>query len=161
MISIKTDADDTSRKLKKLADKLDDKVAYAVELAAVDLEGKIAEKVSSNVSPQLHPATIAHKGSSETLIDIGTMLDQVDHKMHGNEAEVGVFGSRAPIALVHEFGKDIAVTPRMRAYLHHIGIHLKASTTHIHIPERSFMRSTFEENKRRLKEIIKEETRQS
>ena len=29
----------------------------------------------------------------------------------------------------------------MRAYLHYEGIHLRADTTHIHIPERSFLRS--------------------
>ena len=34
----------------------------------------------------------------------------------------------------------------MRAYLHRKGLHLKASTTEIVIPERSFLRSGFDEN---------------
>ena len=45
------------------------------------------------------------------------------------------------IASVHEFGVQIQVTPAMRAFLHHIGIHLKKETETINIPERSFVRS--------------------
>lgn len=33
----------------------------------------------------------------------------------------------------------------MRAYLHSQGLHLKASTKYIKIPERSFLRATFDE----------------
>ncbi len=41
----------------------------------------------------------------------------------------------------------------MRAYLHRQGLHLKDSTTHIKIPERSTIRSTFDsENDRILKQ---------
>ena len=38
--------------------------------------------------------------------------------------------------VVHEFGTVINVTPKMRAYLHYIGIHLKAGTNVIRIPPR-------------------------
>lgn len=48
------------------------------------------------------------------------------------------------IASVHEFGVDIGVTEKMRAFLHSIGIHLKPETTVIKIPERSFMRGGFD-----------------
>ena len=51
------------------------------------------------------------------------------------------------IAYVHEYGWDIKVTPKMRAFLHHMGIHLKKDTKHIHIPERSYIRRGFEEGK--------------
>ena len=34
----------------------------------------------------------------------------------------------------------------MRAFLHSQGLHLKESTTHIHIPERSFLRSGHDKN---------------
>ncbi len=37
---------------------------------------------------------------------------------------------------VHEFGATIAVTPKSRAFLHYIGIHLKKETTVIRIPPR-------------------------
>lgn len=51
------------------------------------------------------------------------------------------------IAYVHEFGYDIEVTPKMRAYLHYNGIHLKAETAYIHIPERSYVRRAQTEGK--------------
>jgi len=51
------------------------------------------------------------------------------------------------IAYVHEYGYDIEVTPKMRAWLHHNGIHLKKDTKYIHIPERSYIRRGYEEGK--------------
>ncbi|MFJ7841588.1 hypothetical protein ACIQXG_19330 [Lysinibacillus sphaericus] len=47
----------------------------------------------------------------------------------------------AMIASVHEYGARIEVTDKMRGYLSSQGLHLKADTTHIIIPERSFMRT--------------------
>ena len=38
----------------------------------------------------------------------------------------------------------------MRAFLHHQGLHLKASTTEIRIPERSFLRTGHDENADRI-----------
>jgi len=63
----------------------------------------------------------------------------------GKAVEVGVFkGEHAWLAPIHEYGLDIVVTPAMRAYLHGQGLHLKDSTTHIHIPERSFLRAGYD-----------------
>ena len=55
-------------------------------------------------------------------------------------------GEQAWLAGIHEYGCRIEVTPKMRAWLHHNGLHLKKSTTHIVIPERSFLRSGFDQN---------------
>lgn len=49
--------------------------------------------------------------------------------------------TNAQLGAVHEFGKEIEVTEKMRGYLHSIGIHLKKDTTHISIPARSFLRA--------------------
>ena len=83
-------------------------------------------------------------------------------KMDGAEIIVGVQGEPGTnfagqnvsasenlqkIARVHEFGCDIDVTPKMRAWLHHNGIHLKAETTKIHIPERSYIRRAHADGK--------------
>jgi len=58
------------------------------------------------------------------------------------KVKVGVFsGEHAWLAAIHEYGCTIPVTAKMRAYLHHIGVHLKPSTTQIVIPERSFLRA--------------------
>lgn len=48
------------------------------------------------------------------------------------------------IANVHEYGCTIQVTPKMRAFLHRIGLHLKTTTEKINIPERSFIRASYE-----------------
>lgn len=69
--------------------------------------------------------------------------------MSGKNIEAGVLedGKQAMIAHVHEYGVNIQVTPRMRAYLHYIGIHLRKDTTHIRIPERSYLRSGWDQSK--------------
>ena len=55
-------------------------------------------------------------------------------------------GEQAWLAAIHEYGCNIEVTPKMRTWLHAHGLHLKPSTTHIHIPERSFLRTGFDLN---------------
>lgn len=78
--------------------------------------------------------------------------------MKNKKIEAGVLedGEQAMIAAVHEFGIDIAVTPRMRAYLHYMDIHLRKDTTHIHIPERSFIRKMADEDMGKVMERIEE-----
>ena len=61
--------------------------------------------------------------------------------------QCGVFGEQAWLAAIHEYGCKIPVTPEMRAYLHRKGLHLKATTKYITIPERSFLRNGYDENK--------------
>lgn len=69
-----------------------------------------------------------------------------------NQINIGIFGEEDSeilmIANVNEFGCEITVTPKMRAYLHSQGLHLKASTTEIKIPERSFIRSGFDDKEK-------------
>jgi len=66
--------------------------------------------------------------------------------------EVGVFGKDDShilmIARVHEFGVQIDVTDAMRGYLAAIGYPLKKETDQINIPERSFIRTTFDEQEK-------------
>lgn len=68
--------------------------------------------------------------------------------------EIGAIkGEHSWLASIHEYGCDITVTPKMRAFLHHQGLHLKASTTVIKIPERSFLRKSHDE---KGEEVLKE-----
>lgn len=63
--------------------------------------------------------------------------------------DIGIIGGDsdiAKIAAVHEFGCDIQVTDKMRGWFGANGYPLKKSTTVIHIPERSFLRSGYDEN---------------
>ena len=86
--------------------------------------------------------TVARKGSSKPLIDKGDLVGSVTYQViDSNNVFIGVKkGKEVNIAAVHEFGCTIAVTPKMRAYLHHQGVHLRASTQYIHIPPRPFLR---------------------
>ena len=68
--------------------------------------------------------------------------------LNGSGVEVGVLkGEQKWLAGIHEYGCDIPVTEKMRAFLHSQGLHLKDSTTHIHIPERSFLRTGYDKNR--------------
>lgn len=75
-------------------------------------------------------------------------------KIDGKKVSVGVLGGgeQTWLASIHEYGCKIKVTPKMRAYLHRQGLHLKKSTTHITIPERAFLRNGYDEYK---DEVIK------
>lgn len=69
--------------------------------------------------------------------------------------EVGILSSSSGkilmIANVHEFGCSIQVTDKMRGYfLHAFGIPLRKSTTTIKIPERSFIRSSYDAKKQEI-----------
>lgn len=98
---------------------------------------------------ELSALTIERKGSSKPLIDHGDLIGSITYQVTNNEETVFIGvkkgtkhgeGDAIQIARVHEFGCTIEVTPKMRAFLHYEGIHLKASTTHIHIPARPFLR---------------------
>ena len=105
----------------------------------------------------LSPITIARKGSSKPLIDKGDLVGSVTYQVIDvNNVFVGVKkGKEANIAAIHEFGCTIGVTPKMRAYLNHQGIHLRASTQYIVLPPRPFLRPVLqsEEFKSKVAEI--------
>ena len=68
-----------------------------------------------------------------------------------HDIEIGILSGKVSsevlmIASVHEYGVSISVTDAMRGYLGAIGIHLRAETTEINIPERSYIRSGFDEH---------------
>lgn len=81
-------------------------------------------------------------------------------KMEQKKARVGYINNSdlAMIAAVHEYGARIQVTDKMRGYLAAQGLPLKKETTHITIPERSFLRTGADQNKnaviRKANELI-------
>lgn len=81
-----------------------------------------------------------------TVKDEFPKVERSIEDLNGLKVNVGILGGEhAWLAAIHEYGCRIEVTPKMRAFLHRKGLHLKASTTHIVIPERSFLRSGFDE----------------
>lgn len=86
---------------------------------------------------------VKYKTIKNRLPEIETALQG----LQGRTVKVGSLqGGHAWLAGIHEYGCDIPVTDKMRAYLHRQGLHLKDSTTHIKIPERSFLRNGHDEN---------------
>lgn len=71
-------------------------------------------------------------------------------KLTNRKVRVGIFGDEdsemVMIGNVHEYGCEIPVTPKMRAWFAAQGYPLKKTTTVIKIPERSFIRSGYDEN---------------
>lgn len=74
-------------------------------------------------------------------------MEQAAAELNGRRVNVGVEGEQAWLAGIHEYGCRIQVTDKMRAYLHSQGLHLKASTQYITIPERAFLRNGYDANK--------------
>lgn len=69
--------------------------------------------------------------------------------------QIGILGKSGSdvlkIAGVHEFGCDIPVTDKMRGFFaYNFGVHLKADTKVIKIPERSFIRTSFDSNQGKI-----------
>lgn len=87
-----------------------------------------------------------------TIKDTGDMSEIIKNlqKLNGKKIKVGVFGDDGSdlvmIARVHEYGCEIPVTQKMRAWFAANGYPLKKETTVIRIPERSFLRSGYDEN---------------
>ncbi len=86
--------------------------------------------------------------------DLKERLRQLDKK----KVKIGIVGESdsklLTYAAANEYGANIKITDKMRKFLHWIGIHVKNETTHIIIPERSYIRSTFD-NKLYYQELRK------
>ena len=87
---------------------------------------------------------VSYKSKGADFDDMIQRLKVID----GTAVEVGVLkGESAWLASIHEYGCDIPVTEKMRKYLASQGLYLKKETTHIHIPERSFLRTGYDKNR--------------
>lgn len=84
---------------------------------------------------------IKFKTTINKFPDMQAALSVID----GKTVNVGVKGEQAWLASIHEYGCKIPITPKMRAWLHRNGFHVKDSTKEIVIPERSFLRTGFDE----------------
>lgn len=74
-------------------------------------------------------------------------MERAVAELNGRRVNVGASGEQSWLASIHEYGCKIKVTDKMRAYLHSQGLHLKADTEYITIPERAFLRNGFDTNK--------------
>lgn len=87
----------------------------------------------------------------KTKIDKLPQIEKSLKSLNSKKVKIGALqGSHAWLAGIHEYGCKIKVTPKMRAFLHYQGLHLKETTTEIVIPERSFLRTGHDENADRV-----------
>lgn len=127
---------------------VDQEIKDVVIHAGVDLRNAITQKIGSNIPLPNAPSTIKAKGSSKTLIDTGAMWSSIDTQVMGeseNSIEVasGIFEPDiAKYAIANEFGSVRTVTTKNKdnESEQHQGYSI------IVIPERSFMRTAFDEN---------------
>ena len=82
---------------------------------------------------------------------VPALLDRL-RELESYQVAVGILsksgGDMLMIANVHEFGCSIPVTDKMRGFLaYEYGVHLKRDTKVIKIPERSFVRSSYDNKK--------------
>ena len=127
------------KKLKHIMSKYDQLImkncSVALMQAALKLVAIIKNRIldGKGMSP-LHGFTIEMKGSSKPLIDEGDLLGSVDLRFIEKHAVFVGVHRKSPegvnIAAIHEReqGTRIKVTPKMRAYLHARGLHLKPET---------------------------------
>jgi len=105
--------------------------------------------ISGKGMAKLHGFTVDQKGSSKPLIDDGDLLGSVGYRFVEKDAVfVGAHRKAADgtdVTALHEReeGTRVPVTPKMRAYLHARGFHLKPSTTHPFIPGRPYVKPAF------------------
>ena len=127
---------------------MDEEVKTVVKKAGVNLRNEIVKKIHSNIPPPNAPSTIKAKKSSKTLIDTGEMWRSVDTQViQEDESTIdvasGIFESEiVKYAIANEYGSVRTVTTKNKDNKDEM--HQGFSV--IVIPERSFMRSAYDQN---------------
>jgi len=92
-------------------------------------------------------------GTIASIVDENHLPDIIKslRSIEGHEVEVGIFGAEAgmtvgatpitieQLAVIQHEGCRIKVTPKMRAYLGFLGLHVSANKDYINIPARPFL----------------------
>ena len=127
---------------------MNEEVKQVVKKAGINLRNEIVKKIHSNIPPPNAPSTIKAKGSSKTLIDTGEMWRSVDTQViQEDESTIdvasGIFEPEiVKYAIANEYGSVRTVTTKNKDNKDEM--HQGFSV--IVIPERSFMRSAYDQN---------------
>ena len=128
-------------------EKLKKNAREALSRAGAELAGRVQERIldGKDMKP-LHGFTIEQKGSSKPLIDDGDLLGSVGFSFMDEFSVIVGVNRKAKdgtdVAALHEReeGTRVPVTPKMRAFLHAKGFHLKPETRELFIPGRPFLK---------------------
>lgn len=109
---------------------MDTEIVDALQAGAADLKERIVENILRGVPPPNAESTVRKKGHGHTLMETGEMMAAITWQITGDadkaRAEIGIFDAEiAERALINEFGSIVIPD---------------------HPPQRSFLRSTFDEN---------------
>lgn len=126
---------------------MDEEIKDVLLNVGMDLRNKIVQKINSNIPPPNAPSTVKKKKSSKTLIDSSTLLTSVDSHLISEEfntleVATGVFDEGvAQYAAANEYGSTRVLTNKNADNPDEM--HQGYSV--LVIPERSFMRSTYDQ----------------
>jgi len=156
---------DWKKAAKKFAN-LDREMRAAVARAGARLGPEVAQAIRVEMGgsfPRLHPFTAEAKGSDRPLVG-GELEQALTFRVTPRGNALVVWAGIAPgplgrVARVQEYGCTIAVTDRMRAYLHAEGLHLSAATEYIAIPPRPFVRPGLRRARGLVRAALKRELR--
>ena len=111
--------------------------------------GQFMERNLKQALKDSNPTTFFYKSNKSTLASrTGNLRRSITHKLGQANVQIGPGGYAAKYGAVHEYGADIAVTDRMRRYLHSRGVHLRKNTTMIRIPKREWFGPCWEKNRK-------------
>lgn len=98
--------------------------------------------------------------------DLGWNKILKEHNIKSIEIKTGLFGdgkdpknNMAYLGVIQHEGANIKITPKMRGFLHNIGIHVRNDTLYIIIPRRPFMSNTFDKYEKQIVNFILDEYR--
>lgn len=152
-------------KADRLLTGLKDRLRTRLVRATFPLRLRLVESIQEEMrgTRALHPFTAEAKGSTEPLG--GRLDDAITSRVLGAGEGLGVWvgytGEVARLVRIHEYGVTIAVTDRMRGYLHAEGLHLRADTEAIVIPPRPFLRRAARRLRRTVRELVRDELRRA
>jgi len=138
--------------LRGLAGSFPDRLARGLSAAGYIIERQTKHNLSGPSHSKFPGNSNPYPGlvSTDLRESIGVQL-----AVDGKSVRIGPRKLR--YAAIQEFGGSIAVTEKMRRYLHVIGIHLRTSTSFIRIPPRPYLSTAWEQKKGEVLARIKSE----
>lgn len=146
-----------SIKIARFTAGLDSRIRGALKKGGFYFEGQVKRSLKGS-----NPTTFFFKSPhAELRSRSGGLRRSINTKQTAMQVAVGPGGPPAKYGAIQDLapagGTRITVTDKMRRFLHARGIHLRASTTEIVIPQRQWFRPVWEKEKDHVIGIINTE----
>lgn len=144
MVEIKVDYGGKSQSiLVDMAATMRPRIANGLHRAGLRVEAQAKRNLSGRRNP----------GNPYPGVVTGRLRTSMTTRMDADGMAVRV-GTNLVYAAIHEFGGQIAVTPKMRAFLHTKNMHLRNATQFINIPARPYLGPSFDQSREDVIRII-------